>query len=75
MGRINAVLLALLVAWSSTSATAAAQTAERDPEREALGRQIEQRFDVLPVQGGVVLRPKRQPRFPVRRADRRRDCD
>jgi hypothetical protein len=58
MGRMNAVLLAVLVAWSSASLTGAAQTAERDPERETLGRQIEQRFDVLPVQGGVVLKPK-----------------
>ena len=58
MGRMNAVLLAMLVAWSSTSSAGAAQSAERDPEREALGRQIEQRFTVLPVQGGVVLEPK-----------------
>ena len=58
MGRMNAGLLAVLVAWSSTSLAGAAQTAERDPEREALGRRIEQRFTVLPVQGGVVLEPK-----------------
>ena len=58
MGRMNAVLLAVLVAWSSTSLAGAAQSAERDPERETLGRQIEQRFDVLPVQGGLVLKPK-----------------
>ena len=58
MARMNAVLLAVLVAWSSTSLAAAAQTAERDPEREALGRRIEQQFVVLPVQGGVVLEPK-----------------
>jgi hypothetical protein len=55
---MNAVLLTLLVAWSSASIAGAAQRAERDPERETLGRQIEQRFDVLPVQGGVVLKPK-----------------
>ncbi len=58
MGRIHAGLLAVLVAWSSTSIAWAAQSAERDPERETLGRQIEQRFDVLPVQGGVVLTPR-----------------
>ena len=58
MARMNAVLLAMLVAWSSTSPAGAAQSAERDPEREALGRRIEQRFTVLPVQGGVVLEPK-----------------
>jgi len=58
MRRMNAVLLAVLVAWSGASLSGAAQTAERDPERETLGRQIEQRFDVLPVQGGVVLKPK-----------------
>jgi hypothetical protein len=55
---MNAVLLAVLVAWSSASVAGAAQSAERDPERETLGRRIEQRFVVLPVQGGVVLEPK-----------------
>lgn len=57
MGRLNAVLLAALVAWSSTSITGAAQGVT-DRERQTLGRQIEQRFDVLPVQGGIVLKPK-----------------
>lgn len=59
MGRMNAVLLAALVAWSTTSMTGAAQSVTgRDPERQTLGRQIQQRFDVLPVQGGIVLKPK-----------------
>lgn len=52
MGRINAVLLAMLVA------SAPAISAQDAAERQALARQIEQRFDVLPAQGGVVLRPK-----------------
>jgi hypothetical protein len=52
MGRINAVLLAMLVAWT---ASAVAQDVQ---DRQALARQIEQRFDVLPVQQGVVLRPR-----------------
>jgi hypothetical protein len=52
MGRINAVLLAMLVA------SAPAVSAQDAAERQALARQIEQRFDVLPAQGGVVLRPK-----------------
>ena len=52
MGRINAVLLAMLVAW------APALAAQDLAERQALARQIEQRFDVLPAQGGVMLRPK-----------------
>lgn len=53
MGRIKPVLLAMLVAWASSAA------AQAPDDRQALARQIEQRFDVLPVQGGVVLRPKR----------------
>jgi hypothetical protein len=57
MGRLTAVLLTALVAWSSTSMTGSAQTVT-DRDRQALGRQIEQRFDVLPVQGGIVLKPK-----------------
>jgi len=52
MGRINAVLLAMLVA------SAPAVSAQDAAERQALARQIEQRFDVLPAQGGVVLRPR-----------------
>ena len=56
MGRMNAGLLAVLVAWSSTSIAGAAQSVI---ERQTLGRQIEQRFVVLPVQGGVVLTPTR----------------
>lgn len=59
MRRMNAVLLAALAAWSTTSITGAAQgITGRDPERQTLGRQIQQRFDVLPVQGGIVLKPK-----------------
>jgi hypothetical protein len=52
MGRINAVLLAVLVAW------APALAAQDLAEQQALARQIERRFDVLPAQGGVMLRPK-----------------
>lgn len=55
MGRMNAVLMTMLAAWFSTSIAGAAQTVT---DRQTLGRQIEQRFDVLPVQGGVVLKPK-----------------
>jgi hypothetical protein len=52
MGRINAVLLAMLIAYAPSA------VAQDIGDRQALVRQIEQRFDVLPVQGGVVLRPK-----------------
>jgi hypothetical protein len=52
MGRINAVLLAMLFAYAPSAG------AQDIGDRQALVRQIEQRFDVLPVQGGVVLRPK-----------------
>jgi hypothetical protein len=55
MGRMNTVLLAALIAWSSPSVAGAAQ---RVTERQTLGRQIEQRFVVLPIQGGVLLTPK-----------------
>jgi hypothetical protein len=51
MGRIYAVLLAVLVAWTPV-------TAQDAGDREALAREIGQRFDVLPVQSGVVLTPK-----------------
>jgi hypothetical protein len=54
MSRMSAVVLAMLVTAASP---AAAQTAA-DPERQALARQIEQRFEVLPVQGGLVLTPR-----------------
>ena len=53
MGRMNTVLLTVLVASFSTLLTAQNVT-----ERQALGRQIAQRFEVLPVQGGIVLKPK-----------------
>ena len=55
MGRMNAVLAAMAVMLVAGRSSLAAQTAA---ERQALGSQIEQRFDVLPVQDGVVLRPK-----------------
>ena len=42
MGRMNTVLLAVLVAWCSTSITGAAQAAQGVTERQTLGRQIEQ---------------------------------
>jgi hypothetical protein len=51
----RAILLAALVALAAPPMSGAAQGAN---DRQALGRQIEQRFDVLPVQGGIVLRPK-----------------
>jgi hypothetical protein len=52
MGRKHAVLLAMLLSWAGL---ASAQVAG---DRQALARQISQGFDVLPVQGGVVLTPK-----------------
>ena len=48
MGRTNAVLAAVAVMLIAGPSSAPAQTAA---ERQALGSQIEQRFDVLPVQG------------------------
>jgi hypothetical protein len=55
MGRMNAALAAMAVMLVAGVSPAAAQTAA---DREALGSQIAQRFDVRPVQGGVVLIPK-----------------
>jgi hypothetical protein len=54
MGRMNAVLAAAMAVVACAS-SGEAQTAA---ELQALGNQIEQRFDVLPVRDGVVLRPK-----------------
>src|SRR5207249_2196295 len=59
MGRMNTVLLSVLVACSGLFVTASAQNAT---DRLALRRQIDQRFVVLPVQGGIVLTPKRASR-------------
>jgi hypothetical protein len=61
MNRMSAFLLAALAVLTvpavrlTAASPAAAQSAA---ERQALASQIQQRFDVLPVQGGVVLRPK-----------------
>jgi hypothetical protein len=55
MGRTNAAMLAVLFTCCSLAALGATQA---DADRETLARQIERRFDVLPVQAGVVLRPK-----------------
>ena len=55
MGRIRVVLMAAVVAWFSTSHIGAAQGGS---EQRALASQIEQRFDVLPIQSGLVLKPK-----------------
>jgi hypothetical protein len=52
MGRIHAVLVTVLVAATTVAA------AQEVGDRQALARQIEQRFDVLPVQAGVVLTPR-----------------
>ena len=62
MGRINTVLLAVLVAFGMTAVIGAGQSGQSGQggiDRQTLGRQIEQRFEVLPVQGGVLLKPKR----------------
>ena len=62
MNRMSAFLLAALavpVVLLAAPAPAAAQSAA---ERQALARQIEQRFEVFPTQGGVVLRPKSRTR-------------
>jgi hypothetical protein len=53
MTRMSAFLLAVSM---TAAGPAAAQSAA--PERQALARQIEQRFEVLPVQDGVVLTPR-----------------
>jgi hypothetical protein len=58
MGRIHAVVGALLVAAAAV-VPAAAQSSDTERDQQALRQQIERRFDVLPVQDGVVLRPKR----------------
>ena len=52
MGRKLAVLLAMLVAWSGPA------VGQDDGDRQVLARRIAERFDVLTVQGGVVLTPR-----------------
>jgi hypothetical protein len=52
MGRKHAVLLAILLSWVTLA------VAQDAGDRQALARQISQAFDVLPVQGGVVLTPR-----------------
>lgn len=56
MGRLNAVLMLGLVACALPALPVSAQSTA---ERQALASQIGQRFDVLLVQRGVVLTPKR----------------
>lgn len=55
MGRRNTVLAAMALMVVAGTSSGEAQTAA---ELQALGSQIEQRFDVLPVRDGVVLSPK-----------------
>ena len=57
MKRKSAALLALVIVAACTwFARVAAQAGGQAPA--ALRQQIEQRFDVLPVQDGITLRPK-----------------
>ncbi|PYR26846.1 MAG: hypothetical protein DMF92_17555 [Acidobacteria bacterium] len=60
MKRVALAAVAVLVTFPMASGYVAfAQTGSA--EQDALRRQIEQRFDVLPLQHGVALRPKRLP--------------
>jgi hypothetical protein len=56
MGRIHIVLMAAAVVGWSTLHPGIAQQSSSD--QQELASQIEQRFNVLPVQSGVVLTPK-----------------
>jgi len=65
MNRMSAFLLAALAATTVPavlSAAASPAAAQSTAERQALASQIEQRFEVFPTQGGVVLRPKSRTR-------------
>ena len=60
MKRIALTAVAVLVIFPMASGYfASAQSSSG--QQDALRRQIEQRFDVLPLQHGVALRPKRPP--------------
>ena len=72
MGRMNAVLAAMAVMLVAGAPSGAAQTAA---DRQALGSQIE--HAVRRAAGARRRRAEpegRQPRVPVHRSDRRRDC-
>jgi len=66
MNRMSAFLLAALAVTTvpvvSSAAASPAAAAQSAAERQALASQIEQRFEVFPTQGGVVLRPKSRTR-------------
>jgi hypothetical protein len=53
---IGGAVLGLLVAWTHPA------VAQSDAERQALRAEIEQRFTPLPIQGGVLLTPRRPNR-------------
>jgi hypothetical protein len=68
MNRMSAFLLAALAVTTVPmvpvvlSAAASPAAPQSTAERQALASQIEQRFEVFPTQGGVVLRPKTRTR-------------
>ena len=53
---IGGAVLGLLVAWTHPA------VAQSDAERQTLRAEIEQRFTPLPIQGGVLLTPRRPNR-------------
>src|SRR6476620_9238175 len=51
MGRMSVLVALAVVCWVSAAAA-------QEPRETALKRDVERRFEVLPLRGGVALRPK-----------------